>query len=78
MAFVKGVYIAAQQDGTVSVSISGSARLSSQHIDGIIAALRAEEKEAIKMQKVYLRKQIQEFETRVADLKTRLQEINAA
>ena len=78
MASVKGISIVAQQDGTVSVSISGSARLSSQDIDDIIAALRAEEKEAIKLQKVTLRKQIQEFETRIADLKTRLQEINAA
>lgn len=78
MAFVKGVYIAAQQDGTVSVSISAPPRLSAQDIDDIIAALRAEEKEAIKLQKVSLRKQIQELETRVADLKAKLQVVNAA
>ncbi len=76
MAFVKGISIVAQQDGTVSTS--GSARLSAQDIDDIIAALRAEEKEAVKLQKVTLRKQIQEFETRVADLKAKLQAINAA
>ena len=76
MAFVKGIIIVAQQDGTVSTS--GSARLSAQDIDDIIAALRAEEKEAIKLQKVSLRKQIQELETRVADLKAKLQVVNAA
>lgn len=78
MSFVKGINIVAQQDGTVSVATSGSARLSKQDIEDIIAALRAEEKEAIKLQKVTLRKQIQEFETRVADLKAKLQAINAA
>lgn len=78
MAFVKGINITAQQDGTVLVSTSGSARLSKQDIDDIIAALRAEEKEAVKLQKVTLRKQIQEFETRVADLKAKLQVVNAA
>lgn len=78
MAFVKGISIAAQQDGTVLVSFSGFARLLAQDIDDIIAALRAEEKEAIKLQKVSLRKQIQELETRVADLKAKLQVVNAA